>query len=390
MIVGIPAETFPGERRVALVPGDIVRLTARKIGVVVQAGAGRAAGYPDALYAAQGATLVAERSELFARSDLLMQVRAAGANSPAGAADLGSFRESHSLAGFMDPLGAPEPLTRIAERGVTAFALELIPRITKAQSMDALSSMASIAGYRAVLLAAVQSPKLLPMMMTAAGTISPARVFVLGAGVAGLQAIATAKRLGAVVEAYDVRPEVEEQVQSVGGKFIKLELETSGTSTAGGYAQAQSDAFYAKQQELMTETLRSADVVITTAAVPGRRAPRLISAAMVAKMQPGSVLVDLAAETGGNCELTRVDEIAEHGGVHILGPANVPSDVPYHASQMYSRNLTNLITHLTDSDGHLKVDLEDEITAGVLVARGGEVTHERVKAQLATAGAKLP
>ncbi len=387
MIVGVPTETYPGERRVALVPNDIARLAAQKADVVVEAGAGDAAGYPDPLYAAQGATLIASRSELFARADLLMQVRAAGANSRAGAADLELFREGQALAGFMDPLGAPEAAVRVAERGVTAFAVELIPRITKAQSMDALSSMASIAGYRAVLLAAVQSPKLFPMMMTAAGTISPVKVFVLGAGVAGLQAIATAKRLGAVVEAYDVRPEVKEQVQSVGGKFVTLELDTSEASGAGGYAQAQSDAFYAKQQELMTEYLRGADVVITTAAIPGRRAPRLVSAAMVAAMPPGSVLVDLAAETGGNCELSRAGEIVQHGGVQIIGPANAPSDVPYHASQMYSRNLTNLIAHLTDPDGNLKLDLEDEITVAVLVARGGELQHERVKRQLPTVGA---
>jgi NAD(P) transhydrogenase subunit alpha len=386
MIVGVPAETYPGERRVALVPGDIARLTTRKIDVVVQVSAGDAAGYPDSLYAAQGATLVAERRDVFARADLLMQVRAAGANARTGDADLALYRQGQAVVGFMDPLGAPEAGSRLAARGVDMFAVELIPRITKAQSMDALSSMASIAGYRAVLLAAVQSPKLFPMMMTAAGTISPAKVFVLGAGVAGLQAIATAKRLGAVVEAYDVRPEVKEQVQSVGGKFVTLELDTSDASGAGGYAQAQSDAFYAKQQELMTEYLRAADVVITTAAVPGRRAPRLVSAAMVAQMRPGSVLVDLAAETGGNCELTRVGEVAEQDGVHIIGPANVPSDVSHHASQMYSRNLTSLVAHLTDSDGNLELDPEDEITAAVLVAHGGELVHERVKAQLAAAG----
>lgn len=386
MILGVPKETFPGERRVALVPNDIGRLAAQKVDVLVQAGAGEPAGYGDALYSAQGATLIADRSELFARADLLTQVRAAGANPEAGAADLELLREGQALAGFLDPLGAPQAIAHVARRRVTAFAVELIPRITKAQSMDALSSMASIAGYRAVLLAAVQLPKLFPMMMTAAGTILPAKVFVLGAGVAGLQAIATAKRLGAVVEAYDVRPEVRDQVQSVGGKFITLDLDTSAASGRGGYAQAQSDAFYAKQQELMTGHLAAADVVITTAAVPGRRAPRLVSAVMVDQMQPGSVLVDLAAETGGNCELTRAGETVRHGGVHIIGPINVPSDVPHHASQMYSRNLATLVAHLTGPDGNLKLDLDDEITAAVLVAHSGEIPHDRVRSQLAAAG----
>jgi NAD(P) transhydrogenase subunit alpha len=382
MLAAVAAETFPGERRVALVPGDLSRLGRRGIQVLVQAGAGSRAGYADADYRAQGATVVAGRAELFERAETVLQVRGLGAN-PAGAEqDLRLLRPSQVLAGLMDPLGRPRLVAAASEQGLSVFALELIPRITRAQSLDGLSSMASVAGYRAVLVAALRLPKLFPMMMTAAGTISPARVFVLGAGVAGLQAIATAKRLGAVVSAYDVRPEVKEQVESVGGRFVSLGLETAEASGAGGYARAQSQQFYRRQQERMADTVRASDVVITTAAVPGRPAPKLVSQAMVEQMRAGSVLVDLAAETGGNCELTRAGAEIEHHGVWVLGPANVPSDLPYHSSQLYSRNLTSLLEHLSDQQGQLRFDLDDEITVATLVAHAGEIRSQRIRDSL--------
>jgi H+-translocating NAD(P) transhydrogenase subunit alpha len=309
-----------------------------------------------------------------------------GANPATGAEDLRRFRNGQASLGFQRPLGNPEALQQLAATGATVFAIELMPRITRAQAMDALSSMSTAAGYTAVLLAASTLPKMFPMMMTAAGTITPARVLIVGVGVSGLQAIATAKRIGAVVSAYDVRPAVKEQVQSLGAKFIELPLETGEPEDAGGYARAQDEAFYRRQRALMAKAVGESDVVITTANVPGRKAPVLLTGEMVAGMNPGSVIVDLAAERGGNCELTKAGETVVAHGVSIIGPVNVPSMVPFHASQMYSSNITAFFTHMV-KDGKLNLDLADEITRETLVARDGQVVHPRVREALGLAPA---
>jgi NAD(P) transhydrogenase subunit alpha len=343
----------------------------------VEAGAGVASGYDDASFADTGAAIAATRAELFASSDVILQVRTSATNTDGGDEDLKLYRPGQTVIGTCDPLVAHGAVRSIAERGVSLFSLELMPRITRAQSMDILSSMATIAGYKAVLLAADMLPKLFPMMMTAAGTIAPARVFIIGAGVAGLQAIATARRLGAIVHAYDVRPAVKEQVESLGGKFVQLDLETESAEGTGGYAKALGDDFYRKQREMMTRVVAESDVVITTAAVPGKKAPILVTAEMVEGMHYGSVVVDLAAERGGNCELTRAGETVVHRGVAVLGPLNLPAMVPHHASQLYAKNISTFLLHLV-SKGTLQVNLEDEITAGTLVARDGKVVHPMV------------
>jgi NAD(P) transhydrogenase subunit alpha len=366
MIVGIPQETFPGERRVAMVPALVPTLTKAALEVRIQSGAGVAAGFPDGLYAEKGAKLVPGRDEVFA-ADVVLQVRTAGANPEAGKADLPRLRPGQILIGLADPLGQPEAIQEVAARGVTLFALELLPRITRAQAMDVLSSQATIAGYRAVLLAATALPKLFPMMMTAAGTIMPAKVLVVGAGVAGLQAIATAARLGGVVSAYDVRPEVKEQVQSLGAKFVEMPLDSAAAGAQGGYARQMDEEFYRKQRELMARVVAQSDVVITTAAVPGKKAPVLVTAAMVEGMAPGSVLVDLAAERGGNCELTRGGQTVVHQGVSILGPLNLPSEIPNHASQLYAKNIATFLLGLV-KEGALQIDMEDEIVRQTMVA----------------------
>ena len=282
------------------------------------------------------------------------------------------------MIGFAEPLTAHAATEAVSARGASLFAMELMPRITRAQSMDALSSMASIAGYKAVLLAAHELPRMFPMMMTAAGTLAPARVFVIGAGVAGLQAIASAKRLGARVEAYDVRPAVREQVESLGARFVELPLETAAREDKGGYAKAQDESFYRRQRELMAKTVAASDVVITTAAIPGKKSPVLVTADAVAGMSPGSVIVDLAAERGGNCELTKADETVHVHGVTILGPTNLPSTVPYHASQMYAKNITTFLQHLV-KDGAVRFDLDDEITRETLVTHQGAIVHARLR-----------
>ena len=384
MVVGIPAETFPGERRVATVPAVVPALTKAGLDVLLEPGAGAAAGFPDAGYVEKGAALAADRAHLFATADTVLQVRALGANPEAGRADLELMRPGQVVVGLSEPLGAPAAARDLAGRGVTGFSMELIPRITRAQSMDALSSMATIAGYKAVLVAAEALPRMFPMMMTAAGTVTPARVFVVGAGVAGLQAIASARRLGAKVEAYDVRPAVKEQVESLGASFVDLPLDTAGSEDAGGYAKAQDEAFYARQREMMGRVVAGSDVVITTALIPGRPAPVLVTDEMVAGMTPGSVVVDLAAERGGNVEPSRPDEVVTAHGVTVLGPTNLPSTVPYHASQMYARNVSALLLHLV-RDGAVALDPDDEITAGTLVSRDGEVVHPRVRELLETA-----
>lgn len=378
MVVGIPAETFPGERRVAAVPAVLPALVKAGLEVVVEPGAGAAAGFPDAGYADKGAALAADRAQVFAAADVVLQVRALGANPDAGRADLALMRTGQVVIGLSEPLGEPAAARELAARGVTAFSMELIPRITRAQSMDALSSMATVAGYKAVLVAAETLPRMFPMMMTAAGTVTPARVFVVGAGVAGLQAIASARRLGARVDAYDVRPAVKEQVESLGAAFVDLPLDTAGSEDAGGYAKARDEAFYARQREMMGRVVAGSDVVITTALVPGRPAPVLVTDDMVAGMAAGSVVVDLAAERGGNVEPSRPDEVVTAHGVTVLGPTNLPSTVPYHASQMYARNVSALLLHLVEG-GSVAINPDDDITAGTLVSRGGEVVHPRVR-----------
>ena len=378
MIVGVPKETFPGERRVAVVPSVVPALTKASLDVLIESSAGTVAGFPDAAYTDAGARVAPSRAQLFADADIVLQVRSPGAADDAGRADLELLRPGQAIIGLSDPLGEPAAARAVAERGVAAFSMELIPRITRAQSMDVLSSMASIAGYKAVLLAAAALPRMFPMMMTAAGTITPARVFVVGAGVAGLQAIASARRLGARVEAYDVRPAVKEQVESLGASFVELPLETEGAEDAGGYAKAQDETFYQRQRETMARVVAASDVVITTALIPGKTAPILVTAEAVAGMSPGSVVVDLAAERGGNCELTQADEtVVTDSGVTILGPTNLPSTVPYHASQMYAKNISTLLLHLV-KEGALALDMDDEITAGTLVSRDGAVVHPRI------------
>ena len=382
MIVGIPKESFPGERRVAVVPAVVPALAKAGVEVLLEPSAGASAGFLDRSYVEKGARLADSRKQVFADAEVVLQVRSPGAAGEAGRRDLEALRSGQTIIGLSEPLAEPVMALSVAERGVTAFAMELIPRITRAQSMDALSSMATIAGYKAVLLAAETLPRMFPMMMTAAGTITPARVFIVGAGVAGLQAIASARRLGAKVEAYDVRPAVKEQVESLGARFVDLPLETNGAEDAGGYAKAQDDSFYRRQREMMTKVVAASDVVITTALIPGKTAPVLVTAEMVAGMEPGAVVVDLAAERGGNCALTQPDRRVVEHGVTILGPTNLPSTVPYHASQMYAKNVSTLLLHLVE-DGQLALDLDDEITTGTLVSRGGEVVHPRVREALA-------
>ncbi len=378
LVVGIPKETFAGERRVALVPARVPLLTKRGLDVLIQAGAGFEAGFRDDQYSRHGAKLVERRADLFAGADVILQVRAAGANPEAGTADLELLREGHTLIAQCDPLSEPNAIAAIAGRGVNCFALELLPRITRAQNMDVLSSMATIAGYKAVLLAADALPRMFPMMMTAAGTVVPAKLFIVGVGVAGLQAIATARRLGAVVSAYDVRPEVKEQVESLGAKFVEFELESVDSGDSGGYAKQMDDEFYRRQRELMTRVVAESDVVITTAAVPGKQAPVLVTAEMVAGMAHGSVVVDLAAERGGNCELTRAGLTVVEDGVTIIGPVNLSATIPYHASEMYSKNIATFLLQLID-EGALKLDREDEIIRETLITCDGETVNPRVR-----------
>ena len=373
MRVGVPKESAPSETRVALIPSGVGTLAKAGLTVLVEHDAGLAAGFTDAGYTAQGATIVS-RSEAL-EAEIILQIRSI----PPG----NGLRTGQTVIGFADPLGSPQAIRDAATSGAAFLSMELMPRITRAQSMDALSSMATIAGYKGVLLAANQLPRMFPMLMTAAGTVSPARVFIVGAGVAGLQAISAARRLGARVEAYDVRPAVKEQVQSLGAKFVELPLESADAEDKGGYAKAQDESFYRRQREMMLKVVAGSDVVITTALIPGKRAPILLTTEMVEAMQPGSVVVDLAAERGGNCELTRPDEIVSHKGVTIIGPSNPPALVPYHASQMYSKNITTFLLHLLGKEGakqpSLPLNAEDEITRETLLTRDGTVVHPRVK-----------
>jgi NAD(P) transhydrogenase subunit alpha len=376
--VGTPKETAPDERRVALVPDTVTRLSAATLEVNVESGAGSAAYIPDAAYEQAGAKIAKTTAALLGEADAVLKVQAPSA------AEVELMKKDAVLISFLQPATQGDIVRALAARGVTAFSLELVPRISRAQSMDALSSQASAAGYKAVLMAAGRLGKFFPMLMTAAGTIPPARVLVMGAGVAGLQAIATARRLGAVVSAYDVRPGVKEEVQSLGATFIELALETQ--EGEGGYAREQSEEFLRKQRELIGEHVVKSDVVITTAAVPGRRAPLLVTGDMVKGMRPGSVIVDLAADTGGNVELTQPGKDVEVGGVTIMGTHNVPSTMPLHASQLFARNVSNLLLHLV-KDGSIVLDFEDEITKGSCVTHGGEIVNERAK-QVVSAAAK--
>ncbi len=378
MIIGIPKEIYPGERRVALVPLVVPNLLKAGFEVAVQSGAGESAGYPDAHYAEKGAKILPDRASVFNTAEIILQVLCYGANDVNGGEDLRLLRPGQVLIGFLRPLGQADVIQQIAATGVTAFAVELIPRTTRAQSMDALSAIANLAGYKAVLIAADHLPRILPMMTTAAGTITPARVLIIGVGVAGLQAIATARRLGAVVSAYDVRPAVKEQVQSLGARFVELPLETGDAQDARGYARAQDEAFYAKQRELMGKVIAEHDVVITTAVVPGKKAPVLVTAAMVRGMQPGSVIVDLAAERGGNCELTQPGKTVVEHGVLLVGPINTANGVPYHASQVYAKNLASFLLNLV-KDGKIRPETEDDIIRETLLTRGGEVVNQRVR-----------
>jgi NAD(P) transhydrogenase subunit alpha len=376
MTIGVPRETFPGERRVALVPRTCEVLGKLGASVVVEQSAGAEAGFPDDQYVTRGAR-VGSRADAF-QADIVAQVRSLGANPVDGRADLPMFRPSQILIGFGEPLTAAQEDADLARTGVSFFSMELMPRITRAQSMDALSSMATIAGYKSVLLAANALPKIFPMLMTAAGTITPARVLILGAGVAGLQAIATARRLGAVVYAYDVRSAVKEQIESLGAKFVVLDIDTGQSEDKGGYAKAQTEEFYRRQRELLTEVIREQDVVITTAAVPGKKAPILITTEMASALAPGSVIVDIAAERGGNCELTRPGETVVHNGISILGPLNLASSAPFHASQMYSSNVASFLKLMLTKDGTLNINRDDEIIRETLVTYGNEVVHPRV------------
>jgi len=363
MIAGVPKEVVGGERRVALVPDLAPALAKAGLDVLVEPGAGEAAGFPDSAYAAKGARL---EPGVLGQADILLKVQ------PPLLDEIARIKEGATLIGLLQPYARASELQALAARRVTAFSMELMPRVTRAQPMDALSAMSTIAGYKAVLIAANHLPRLFPLMMTAAGTITPARVFIIGAGVAGLQAIGTARRLGGVVEAYDTRPAVREQVESVGARFVDLGLDTAGAEEKSGYAKDQSDEFYRRQREMMSKHVAASDVVITTALVPGRRAPVLITEDMVQGMRPGSVIVDLAAEQGGNCALTDPGREVVRHGVTIAGPVNLPSTVPLHASQMYARTVANFLAHLV-RDGQIHLDLDDEVTRGPLVTYQGEV-----------------
>ena len=362
-------------------PAVVPMLSRIQVDTVVQAGAGKQAGFPDQLYTEQNAQIAKSREEVFDSADVVLQVRGPGANAEAGKDDIALLKPGQVLIALLDPLNALGSARELAEKGATAFALEMVPRISRAQSMDALTSQATIVGYKAVLLAAEALNKIFPMMMTAAGTITPARVFVVGAGVAGLQAIATAHRLGAVVQGYDVRPAVKDQVESLGAIFVQLELDTEGAEATGGYAQAMGEEFYKRQRELLANVVADSDVVITTAAIPGRKAPILITEEMVKSMSPGSVIVDLAAEGGGNCELTKPAETIEEYNVTIMGPTNLASSIPLHASQMYARNQLSFLRNIV-KEGELNLDMSDEITRDSLLTHNGEVVNNRVREML--------
>lgn len=368
VIVGVPAETDPDETRVALVPPVAADLVDEGFDVCVRSGAGDAADWSDEAYREAGCTVVSDQEDVFERSDLVVRVNGLGGTA---AADLDSYRSGQTVVGLLGPYDLDDELEVLADRGVTAFALELMPRISRAQSMDALSSMSSIGGYKSTIVAAERLPKMFPLQMTAAGTVQPAEVFVIGAGVAGLQAIATAERLGASVRAYDIRLEAREEVQSLGADFVELDLETEGSGDDEGYAREMDEEFYRQQRKELTRVVGESDVVITTAAIPGKPAPELVTEEMVAGMEPGSVIVDLSAATGGNCELTVPDETIDHDGVEIYGPTNLPATVAHHASQLYSNNVYNFIQNMFDDEETL--DADDEVVESTMLTHDGAV-----------------
>jgi NAD(P) transhydrogenase subunit alpha len=379
MITGIPMESFPDERRVSVIPYHVPALISAGLEVHVQKNAGGAAGFTDEAYREKGAKIITDRKKLFTAADIILQVRAAAANPESGLQDIKLMKKGALLIGFLNPYGSADMLKTLADSYITSFAMELIPRITRAQGMDALSSMASISGYKAALMAACALPRLYPMMMTAAGTITPARVLVIGAGVAGLQAIATAHRVGAVVHAYDVRPAVKEQVESLGAKFVELDLESETAQDKTGYAREMSREFYDKQRVLMARVVAESDVVISTASVPGKKAPLLITEEMVKSMRKGSVIVDLAAEQGGNCVLTEPGRTVQKYDVQIIGPVNLPATMPFHASQLYSKNVSSFLLPLI-REKCLDLSCRDEIAAETILTQEGKVVNEKVKA----------
>lgn len=380
MLVAVPKEIISGEKRVALIPQTIASLTKAGLAVMVESGAGDGAYISDEAYAEAGAKIAADADALYSSAEIIFKVR------PPEPAEVDKMQEGCALISQMDAFFRLDLMEQLAARRISGFGLEFVPRITRAQSMDVLSSMAAIAGYRAVIEAADLLPKYFPMLMTSAGTISPAKVFVIGAGVAGLMAVATAKRLGAVVEAYDTRPVVKEQVESVGAKFVEFDLETADAEDQGGYAKAQSDEFYKKQQEQMKAKVATVDVVITTAAIPGKQAPVLITDDMLQAMRPGSVIVDLAAERGGNTEGAVAGEIVEKHGIRIVGYTDYPSRSAVHASQLFSKNISTFLLNMVKEDG-FKIDLEDEIVKGALLVHEGQVVHERIKPLMEQKGA---
>lgn len=381
MKIAVAKEIEVGERRVALNPDTIARLVKKGIEVLVGSGAGEGSYFSDDAYTSVGAKIVSDPATLWGEADLILKVAAPKES------EIAMMRSGSTLIGFLNPLGQPEIVQKLAAKGVTALSMELIPRTSRAQSMDALSSQAGVAGYKATLIAAAAAPKFFPMLTTAAGTIRPAKVFIMGAGVAGLQAIATARRLGAVVEAFDIRPAVKEEVQSLGAKFVEVKLEED-TVAEGGYAKEISEESKKRTQELVSETVAGADVVITTAQVPGRKAPLLVTEQMVAKMKPGAVIVDLAAEQGGNCALTQPGKDVVHNGVTIIGPINLPASMPVHASQMYAKNISTLVQLMLE-DGELKLNFEDDIIDGTCVTHAGEIRNQRVRDALETVSAKV-
>lgn len=374
MIIGITRELVAGENRVSLCPDNVQSLVDKGLELWVEHNAGAQAGFSDDDYISVGAKVVSDRDELFAKSDVILQVQSFGSNTQNAEDDLKRLKAKQLVIGMMDPLAQPQAAQQVAGTGATAIALEMVPRISRAQSMDVLSSMATLAGYRSVLLGAEAAPRILPMLMTAAGTLQPARVLIMGVGVAGLQACATAKRLGAVVEAYDVRPAAREQIISVGATPVELDLPTESTEGAGGYAKKQSEEFLRMQREQMTEVVARQDIIITTAAIPGAKSPILVTEDMLKAMKTGSVVVDLAAERGGNCESTQMGKTVVAHGVTIVGPENLASDVAYHASQMYGNNIQTLL-ELILKEGQINLDFEDEIVAGTVIAHAGEVPH---------------
>jgi len=377
VIIGVPKEIFPGENRVALVPDTVSKLIKMGFEIIIEKGAGERAYFPDEKFISAGAVIAESREKLYQSSDVILKVQRPFYDSHSGIDETNFFKKDTLLITFMFSLSYPEASGRCAEKGINVISMDAIPRITKAQRMDALSSQTNLAGYKSVLMAASELGKIFPLMMTAAGTITPAKVVIMGAGVAGLQALGTAKRLGAIVEVSDVRPAVKEEVQSLGGKFIEVES-SENLQDAGGYAKQASEKYLKKQKEVLFKHITEADVVITTALVPGKKAPVLVTEEMVKNMRPGSVILDMAVESGGNCELSESGKIVEKYGVKIIGEPNIPSLLPHQASELYSRNILALLQHIS-KDGSVTLNMDDEIVKGSLIAYGGQLVHERTK-----------